>query len=102
MRRSFSAVFSAFLALSLGVSLEWILLTGSSPQAVYKASIQTTPTPPIGSLPADFQTGVVFPQWGVTAYSTSNENFTYGLQEIHDQTGARWVQLPITLYQSNF
>jgi glycosyl hydrolase family 113 len=102
MRRSFSAVFSAFLALALGVSLEWILLTGSSPQAVYKASIPPTPTPAIGSLPADFQTGVVFPQWGVTAYSATNENFTYGLQEIHDQTGARWVELTITLYQKDF
>ena len=102
MRRSFSAVFSAFLALALGVSLEWILLTGSSPQAVYKASIPPTPTPAIGSLPADFQTGVVFPQWGTTAYSATNENFTYGLQEIHDQTGARWVELTITLYQKDF
>ena len=101
MRRSFSAVFSAFLALALGVSLEWILLTGSSPQAVYKASIPPTPTPAIGSLPADFQTGVVFPQWGTTAYSATNENFTYGLQEIHDQTGARWVELTITLYQKD-
>jgi hypothetical protein len=102
MRRSFSGVFSAFLALALGVSLEWILLTGSSPQAVYKASIPPKPTPPIGSLPADFQTGVVFPQWGTTAYSATNENFTYGLQEIHDQTGARWVELTITLYQKDF
>jgi hypothetical protein len=102
MRRSFSSVFSAFLALALGVSLEWILLTGSSPQAVYKASIPPTPAPAIGSLPADFQTGVVFPQWGTTAYSATNENFTYGLQEIHDQTGARWVELTITLYQKDF
>ena len=102
MRRSFSAVFSALLALSLGVSLEWILLTGSSPQAVYKASIPPTPTPAIGSLPIDFQTGVVFPQWGTTAYSATNQNFTYGLQEIHEQTGARWVQLTITLYQKDF
>jgi hypothetical protein len=95
-------VFSAFLALALGVSLEWILLTGSSPQAVYKASIPPTPTPAIGSLPVDFQTGVVFPQWGTTAYSATNQNFTYGLQEIHDQTGARWVELTITLYQKDF
>jgi hypothetical protein len=102
MRRSFSAVFSALLALSLGVSLEWILLTGSTPQAVYTASIPPTPTPVIGSLPADFQTGVVFPQWGTTAYSATNQNFTYGLQEIHEQAGARWVQLPITLYQKDF
>jgi hypothetical protein len=102
MRRSFSSVFSAFLALALGVSLEWILLTGSSPQAVYKASTPPTPAPAIGSLPADFQTGVVFPQWGTTAYSATNENFTYGLQEIHDQTGARWVELTITLYQKDF
>jgi hypothetical protein len=102
MKRSFGAVFSALLALSLGVSLEWILLTGSSPQAVYKASIPPTPTPVIGSLPSDFQTGVVFPQWGITAYSATNQNFTYGLQEIHDQTGARWVELTITLYQKDF
>lgn len=102
MKRSFSAVISALLALSLGVSLEWILLTGSSPQAVYKASIPPTPTPVIGSLPIDFQTGVVFPQWGTDAYSPTNANFSYGLKEIHEQTGARWVELPITLYQSNF
>jgi len=102
MKRTFSAVFSALLALSLGVSLEWILLTGSTPQAVYKASISPTPTPVIGALPPRFQTGVVFPQWGTTAYSPTNENFTYGLKEIQEQTGARWVQLPITLYQSTF
>jgi hypothetical protein len=102
MKRSFSAVVSALLALSLGVSLEWILLTGSTPQAVYKASIPPTPTPVIGSLPLNFQTGVVFPQWGTTAYSVTNGNFIYGLKEIHEQTGARWVQIPITLYQSDF
>src|SRR5262245_40859694 len=102
MKRSFSAVISALLALALGVSLEWILLTGSTPQAVLKASIPPTPTPVIGSLPADFQTGVVFPQWGTTAYSATNQNFTYGLGEIREQAGARWVQLPITLYQKDF
>jgi hypothetical protein len=102
MKRSFRAMFSALLALSLGVSLEWVLLTGSTPQAVYTASIPPTPTPVIGTLPIDFQTGVVFPQWGTNAYSATNSNFTYGLKEIHDQTSARWVQLPITLYQSSF
>jgi hypothetical protein len=102
MKRSFRAVFSALLALSLGVSLEWILLTGSTPQAVYTASIPPTPTPVIGSLPSDFQTGVVFPQWGTSAYSQTNGNFTYGLREIHEQAGARWVELTITLYQTNF
>src|SRR6476619_6190856 len=102
MKRSFSAIFSALLALSLGVSLEWILLTGSTPQAVYTASIPPTPTPVIGSLPGNFQTGVVFPQWGANAYSQTNENYTYGLKEIHEQAGAQWVELTITLYQTNF
>lgn len=41
-------------------------------------------------------------QWGASAYSDSNTNLLFGLGEITDQTGAGWVEIPITLYQAHF
>jgi hypothetical protein len=102
MKRLLAAVLPALLVVSLGVSLEWVLLTGSTPQAVYKASLPPPPQPIYAHLAPDFQTGVIFPQWGTTAYSDSNSNWLYGLGEVHDQTGAGWVEIPINLYQAQF
>jgi hypothetical protein len=47
----------------------------------------------------DFQTGIVFPQWGTTAYSNDDLYWRIGLQDIQTQTRARWVELTINLYQ---
>jgi hypothetical protein len=49
----------------------------------------------------DFQTGIIFPQWGTNAYGTSDANWKIGLNEIQAQTGALWIELPINLYQSS-
>jgi len=102
MKRTLIAATSAVLAIALGVSLEWVLLTGSTPQQVYKASQPTSTPPVIAHLAPDFQTGVIFPQWGPDAYSDSNGNWQYGLGEITDQTGAGWVEIPVNLYQASF
>src|SRR5207247_4778686 len=47
----------------------------------------------------DFQTGVIFPQWGTTAYSPEDANWHTGLYAIQEQTAARWVSLTIDLTQ---
>jgi hypothetical protein len=98
-------VLPALVAVSLGISLEWVLLTGSTPQAVVSAFLPrpaATLRPVFVHLAPDFQTGVIFPQWGASAYSDSNTNWLFGLGEITDQTGAGWVEIPITLYQAHF
>ncbi len=102
VKRSLAAACSAIVAIALGVSLEWVLLTGSTPQQVYRASLPIPPPPVYVRLAPDFQTGVIFPQWGTNSYSDTNGNWTYGLGEINDQTAAGWVEMPITLYQASF
>jgi Glycosyl transferase family group 2 len=49
----------------------------------------------------DFQTGMIFPQWGGTAYSPNDANWHTGLKEIQDQTAAQWIELPINFYQAS-
>jgi hypothetical protein len=102
VKRALAAACSAIVAIALGVSLEWVLLTGSTPQEIYRASLPPPPQEVRVHLAPAFQTGVIFPQWGTSAYSNSNSNWTYGLGEINDQTAAGWVEMPITLYQEHF
>lgn len=47
----------------------------------------------------NFQTGVIFPQWGSSAYSGSDANWLTGLKDIQQQTAAQWIELPINFYQ---
>lgn len=42
---------------------------------------------------------MIFPQWGTTAYSSEDINWQIGLNEIQSQTDARWIELPIDLFQ---
>ena len=48
-----------------------------------------------------FQTGMIFPQWGINAYDTTDSNWQVGLNDIQTQTGAQWIELPINFYQSS-
>src|SRR5260221_33531 len=48
-----------------------------------------------------FETGMIFPQWGQTAYSTGDPNWSIGLSDIQQQTAAQWVAIPINLYQTS-
>ncbi len=49
----------------------------------------------------NFQTGMIFPQWGITAYSPGDANWHSGLKEIQDQTAAQWIEVPINFYQAS-
>src|SRR5260221_6293852 len=48
-----------------------------------------------------FETGMIFPQWGQTAYSKGDPNWSIGLSDIQRQTAAQWVAIPINLYQTS-
>ncbi len=98
----------AAAVLTLGISLQWILLSWSSPWAIKGALPQAAACITQGvvagsTLPqaqqAAFQTGVVFPQWGADAYGMQDRNWQVGLNEIKQQTAAQWVGLSINLYQ---
>jgi hypothetical protein len=99
MKRLIRAVLPALLAITLGVSLEWLLLTGSSPQAVIATIQGPTATPVVEYRRPEFQTGVVFIQWGQQGYGPRNPNWQVGLDEIRQQTAARWIEMPINFYQ---
>ncbi|SRR5579875_99955 len=88
------------LLIVLGVSLEWLLLTNSSPLAVVAAITGPLPTPSVHYQRPAFQTGIVFPQWGEQAYGKTDHNFAFGLGEIQQQTAAHWVEITVNLAQA--
>ncbi len=101
--------------LLLGISFQWLLLSWSSPWTINTAAFQGTSAryqscmpqrtipdanePGSGIQRVDYQTGVIFPQWGSTGYSTKDANWLVGLHEIQKQTAAQWVGMSINLYQ---
>lgn len=50
---------------------------------------------------APFETGMIFPRWGVTAYGNDDVNWVAGLRNIKSQTGARWITLTIPFHQAS-
>ncbi len=74
----------------------------SAPKALYTPLAQLKASPP----PKDcisqhryFQKGIVFPQWGATAYSENDTKWLTELPDIPTQTAACWVEMPILFYQ---
>ena len=49
----------------------------------------------------DFQSGMVYIQWGQDGYGHCNTQWQKGLDDVHTQTGARWLELPITFNQDS-
>jgi Glycosyl transferase family group 2 len=103
---------AAFLA--LGISFQWLLLGVNSPLAINpalqgaSASNQACAPAAAGAAvnaaaslkrPADYQTGVNFPQWGSAGYSLQDKEWLSGLRQIKQQTAAQWVGVSINLYQ---
>lgn len=96
--------------LAIGVSFQGLTISGHNPFAspqtnALHASDETRDQTiqiqmAIRMRRPDFQTGVVFPQWGSTAYSHDDANWQIGLNDIQQQTAAQWIELPINFYQS--
>ncbi len=110
------SVASFVLLLTLSASFQWLSIGriqplfslqppgrssspagNSNPTAIHHAD----GIPDVRMRRPDFQTGMIFPQWGGTAYSSNDANWQTGLKEIQDQTGAQWIELPINFYQAS-
>jgi hypothetical protein len=48
---------------------------------------------------ANFESGVVLPEWQPDGYSISS--YQTGLQQISAQAGARWIEMPVIFFQSS-
>src|SRR5579864_3046032 len=102
-------VYAATLVLMvLGALSQWLLLNGPIPfsRSTQGGSVLEVPgrlgeqlglwtiqkgeetSTEIRPLRPQFQTGIVFPQWGTNAYSTTDPNWQIGLKDIQEQTGA--------------
>lgn len=110
---------AAGVLMVLGVLFQWLLISGHVPFSHFVSihadahsglSVSLGPQPTISKrdlhaqvvarmLRPNFQTGVIFPQWGTTAYGDNDANWQIGLKDIQQQTGAQWVELPISFSQ---
>src|SRR5215472_4713284 len=102
--------------MAMGVLLQGLLISGHIPflhiglfrghpatamryQTVVAARDQST-TLTVRMHRPNFQTGMIFPQWGINAYDSTDANWQIGLKDIQQQTAAQWIELPINFYQS--
>ncbi len=116
-RRSYRVYFIALILMALGVLLQGLLLSGHVPfvrlspfrvrsvpferyQTAVAAKDQSA-TLTVRMQRPNFQTGMIFPQWGTNAYNSTDTNWQIGLHDIAYQTAAQWIELPINLYQSS-
>lgn len=114
-RRSYRVYIVALVLMVMGVLLQGLLISGHIPflhigifrghsatvvryQTVVAARDQSA-TLMVRMHRPDFQTGMIFPQWGINAYDSTDANWQTGLKDIQEQTAARWIELPINLYQ---
>ncbi len=118
-RRSKHVYFIAIILMVLGVLLQGLLLSGHIPfvhlsqfrahsaplpfqhYQTEVASRDQNTTPVIRMRRPNFQTGIIFPQWGTNAYDSTDKNWQVGLKDIQNQTSAQWIEIPINLYQSS-
>jgi hypothetical protein len=57
-------------------------------------------TTPIPFARPELEAGVVFPRWGPSVYGPDDQGWASGLAALRQQTGARWVEMVIDLYQN--
>ena len=120
-RRSYRVYALAVVLMVLGLVLQEILISGHLPFSQFVSihvdahsglSVQIGYQPEYGGrdlhsstevrmLRPNFQTGMIFPQWGSDAYSADDKNWQIGLKDIQEQTGAHWIELPINLFQAS-
>lgn len=86
-------------ALAVRVYFIWPTLQPALRSHLSLPAATATPTAP--RIRPDLATGMIFPQWGPTAYTAADKNWTQGLQEIQQQTAARWIGLYIQFHQTS-
>lgn len=84
--------------LFLSVNSPWVLPSIASQACIPQVGIEDTPGPSAAPRPS-FQTGVIFPRWGAEAYTEQDASWQAGLEQIKQQTAARWLGISINLFQ---
>lgn len=120
-RRSYRVYTFAVVLMVLGLMLQGILISGRLPFSQFVSihvdahsgiSVELGYQPNYGKRDMysnavvrmrrpNFQTGMIFPQWGTDAYSVDDTNWQIGLKDIQEETGAQWIELPINLVQAS-
>jgi hypothetical protein len=97
-RRTLSALLVSCASVTLAVFVTWTFVTGGANPFV---KAQPTPIAVPTRHATNIQGGVILPRWGQDAYGMADPGYTKSLSEIAQQTGARWVEMTITLYQQD-
>ena len=87
-----------------GIAAEAVLVTGSMPWTLAEEGRTPHPLPVLTLAVAPpprpaFEAGVVFPQWGRSAYGPRDGNWALGLREIRRATQADWVEMTVDFRQ---
>ena len=103
-KRLLFLIVSVLLCISTQVLLfSWETFFGSqspSSQTRNRSAILATLTrPAIQDQQPPFEKGVVFPQWNQTSYGPGDTEWLQGIADIHVQTGAHWIEMPILFSQ---
>lgn len=75
------------------------------PVARATATLAPTATPTATPIPfarPELQAGVVFPRWGAHVYGAQDTDWSTGILALRQQTGARWVEMVVDLYQDGY
>ncbi len=106
--RLYRSLVTCVVLASAGI-LQWILIGGALPferSNVFPffgpETRGVTATPGIPKLithHANFQSGMVFPRWGNSAYGVHDAGWSNGLVDIYHQTKSQWVEITINFYQ---
>jgi hypothetical protein len=89
----------------LGLSIARYTATPLPARAVATVIPTATRLPTATPIPfarPELQAGVVFPRWGASVYGSDDTDWTSGVFDIRQQTGARWIELVIDLYQNGY
>lgn len=65
------------------------------------ATLVPTATPIPFARP-ELEAGVVFPRWGTSVYGPSDPDWANGVADLRRQTGARWVEMVVDVYQNGY
>jgi hypothetical protein len=69
------------------------------------ATATPIPTPTATPIPfarPEVEAGVTFPHWSTTAYGPTDTDWARGLEDIRQQTGARWLGMVVDFYQNGY
>lgn len=59
------------------------------------------PRASVSTLPQHvFESGVIYPRWQPNAYSTTDTKWQTGVKTMKEQTGARWIEIPVLFSQA--